>query len=210
MAGRSISSSNGGNKPVDFFTWMAAFLIAIGYFSFIKGTVQGTMDPHSATWTVWFVQDGLMAASAVAAGIGPAAVLPVVWAIGATIMCPLSYKYGSRDPFTPLERGCLILSGCGVVLWAVTGSPMTALVTSVATVTIGGIPTILKAWRDPESESASGWVLMLAATICVALAIQEWTFESGFVPVTVGIFQTVTLLPLLVHKFRPASDHVPA
>lgn len=84
---------------------------------------------------------------------------------------------------------------------------MTALVTSVATVTIGGVPTILKAWQDPESESASGWILMLAATTCVALAIQEWTFESGFVPVTVGIFQTVVLLPLLVHAFRKQRVH---
>lgn len=187
---------------MEFFTILSGILIAIGYVSFIRSTLNGSMKPNSATWIVWFFQDGLMAASALAAGIGPSAVMPVVWFLGAAAMLPLSLKYGSKEPFTALEKTCLALSGLGILLWAATGSPLTALVASVTTVNIGGIPTVLKAWREPASESLVGWLLMLGATASVSLAVQTWTFESGFVPVTVGLFQTTIVLPLLSHALR--------
>lgn len=187
---------------MEFLTVLSGLLIAIGYVSFVKSTLNGSMKPNSATWIVWFFQDGLMAASALAAGIGPSAVMPVVWFLGAAAMLPLSLKYGSKEPFTALEKTCLALSGFGIVLWGVTGSPLLALVASVSTVTIGGIPTVLKAWRDPASESLVGWLLMLSATASVSLAVQTWTFDSGFVPVTVGLFQLTIVLPLFGHALR--------
>lgn len=183
-------------------TALSGLVTAIGYMSFIKGTLRGTMEPNRATWIVWFVQDGLMAASAVMVGIGPAAVMPVVWWVGAAIMLVLSMTRGAHIPFTRLEKACLGLSGVGILLWATTGSPLLALVASVSSACIGGIPTVIKAWEKPETESMSGWLLMFVATVFSSLAIQHWTFESGFLPIMVGALQISILLPLLANTLK--------
>lgn len=179
-------------------TALSGIAIALSYLYIITGT----KNPNRATWGIWFVQDILMAASALVASIGPAAVMPVVWSLGAAIMFGLSMTRGERDPLTQVEKVCIVLSGFGILLWIGTGSPLTALVASVSSATIGGIPVVIKAWEKPETESVSGWLLMLAATIFSSLAIPRWTFEAGFLPITVGILQLFIVAPLVEHGFR--------
>lgn len=181
------------------FTALSGLLIVVAYIDFVRGTLRGPIEPNRATWLVWLVQDVLMAASALVVGIGPAAVMPVVWGLGAGIMFFLSFTHGTRAPITPMEKTCVALSGFGILLWATTGSPILALVASVGSACIGGIPTLVKAWVRPKTEPMNGWLLMFVATIFSSLAIQRWTFESGFLPITVGIMQISILLPLTLH-----------
>lgn len=182
----------------NFLTGLSGLVIAIAYWDFINSTRKGLTKPNRATWFVWMVQDVLMAASALKAGIGPAVVMPVVWAAGAIPMFYLAQTMGEKKPFSALEQFCLVLSGFGILLWTITGDPLLALEASVGAACIGGIPTILKAWSDPASEPMKGWMLMLTATALTALAIKEWTFESGLVPISVGILQLVVLSPLII------------
>jgi len=184
------------------FTAISGLTIAIAYIPFIKGTIRGSVLPNRASWIVWFVQDVLIAASAIMAGAGPAAVMPVVWGLGAAIVLVLSLTKGTRGVFTVLEKACLVLSGLGLFLWATTGSPRLALVASVSAACIGGIPTVVKAWTKPWTEPMSGWLLLILGTVFSALAIQEWTFDSGLLPVAIGLFQLSVAVPLVLHSLN--------
>jgi len=190
------------------FIILSGLAIAVGYIDFIKGTIHGTVIPNRASWIVWFVQDCLLATSALFAGIGPAAVMPVVWGSGAAIMLVLCFKKGTHTPFTVLEKACLFLSGLGIILWATSGSPQLAMITGVSASCIGGIPTLMKAWARPETEPMNGWFLMIIGTLFSSLAIKEWTFDSGFLPVTIGIFQFAVFLPLILHTFTKRDEYV--
>jgi hypothetical protein len=181
------------------FTVLSGLTIAISYIPFVTGTLQGRVVPNRASWSVWFVQDVLIASSAIMAGAGPAAVMPIVWGLGAATMLVLSLTTGTRGAFSRLEKACLALSGLGIVLWATTGSPRVTLVASVSALCIGGIPTVVKAWAQPWTETMSGWLLMILGTIFSALAIQRWTFDSGFLPVVIGLFQVSVALPLVLY-----------
>jgi hypothetical protein len=144
----------------------------------------------------------LIASSAIMAGAGPAAVMPVIWGLGATIMLILSLTKGTRGAFTGLEKACLVLSGVGILLWAATGSPRLTLVASVSALCIGGVPTVVKAWAKPWTETMSGWLLMILGTIFSSLAIQRWTFDSGFLPIVIGLFQLSVALPLVLYALN--------
>ena len=61
------------------FTVLSGLAIVIAFIPFIRGTIQGRVVPNRASWIVWFVQDVLIASSAIMAGVGPAAVMPVIW-----------------------------------------------------------------------------------------------------------------------------------
>jgi hypothetical protein len=184
------------------FTVLSGLAIAIAFIPFIKGTIQGWVVPNRASWIVWFVQDVLIASSAIMAGVGPAAVMPVIWGLGATIMLILSVTKGTRGAFTGLEKASLVLSGLGILLWAITGAPRVALVASVSSVCIGGVPTLVKAWVKPWTETMSGWLLMILGTVFSSLAIQRWTFDSGFLPVVIGLFQLSVTLPLVLYTLN--------
>jgi hypothetical protein len=184
------------------FTVLSGLTIAIAYIPFIKGTLQGSVVPNRASWLVWFVQNVLMASSAITAGVGPAAVMPVIWGLGATVMLILSMTKGTRGAFTGLEKACLVLSGLGILLWATTGSPRLALVASLGAVLVGGVPTVVKAWVKPWTETMSGWLLMVLGTVFISLAIQRWTFDSGFLPIVSGLFQSSVALPLVLYKLN--------
>ena len=185
-------------------TVLSGVTIAISYIPFIRGTLRGWVVPNRASWTVWFVQDVLIASSAIMAGVGPAAVMPVIWGLGAAIMLTLSLTKGTRGAFTGLEKACLVLSGLGILLWATTGAPRVTLVASVSALVIGGIPTVVKAWAKPWTETMSGWLLMILGTVFSALAIQRWTFDSGFLPVVIGLFQLSVALPLVLYTLNGA------
>jgi hypothetical protein len=51
----------------------------------------------------------------------------------------------------------------------------------------------------------SGWLLMLLGTVFGALAIQEWTFDSGLVPVAIGLFQLSVALPLVLYTLNGSA-----
>ena len=184
------------------FTVLSGLTIAISYIPFIRGTIQGRVVPNRASWIVWFVQDVLIASSAIMAGVGPAAVMPVIWGLGATMMLILSLTKGTRGAFTGLEKACLVLSGLGILLWATTGAPRLTLVASVSALCIGGVPTVVKAWVKPWTETMSGWLLMILGTVFSSLAIQRWTFDSGFLPVVIGLFQLSIALPLVLYTLN--------
>jgi hypothetical protein len=184
------------------FTVLSGLTIAIAYIPFIRGTIQGWVVPNRASWLVWFVQDVLMASSAIMAGVGPAAVMPVIWGLGAAVMLILSLTKGTRGAFTGLEKACLVLSGLGILLWATTGAPRLALVASVSAACIGGVPTVVKAWVKPWTETMSGWLLMILGTVFGSLAIQRWTFESGFLPIAMGLFQLSVALPQVLYTLN--------
>ena len=184
------------------FTVLSGLAIAIAFIPFIRGTIQGSVVPNRASWIVWFVQDVLIASSAIMAGVGPAAVMPVIWTLGAAMMLVLSLTKGTRGSFTGLEKASLVLSGLSVLLWAATGVPRLALVASVSAVCIGGVPTLVKAWVKPWTETMSGWLLMILGTVFSSLAIQRWTFDSGFLPVVIGLFQLSVTLPLVLYTLN--------
>jgi len=107
------------------------------------------------------------------AGVGPAAVMPVIWGLGATMVPILSLTKGTCGAFTGLEKACLILSGLGILLWVTTGAPRLALVASVSALCIGGLPTLVKAWVKPWTQTMSGWLLMFLGTVFSSLAVQR-------------------------------------
>lgn len=176
---------------------LSGVAIAGAYVPFVVGTLRGPIVPNRATWLSWFVLDCLMAASGIASNIGPSVIMPIIWGVGAAIMLWLAFTKGSRDPFTILEKTCLVMSGVGILLWATVGSPRLAMIASVSACAIGGIPTLIKAWKQPWTESMAGWLLMITGSIFSSLAVEVWTFDSGFLPITMGVYQTIVTIPLV-------------
>ena len=95
----------------------------------------------------------------------------------------------------------------GIVLWALTDNPNLAIVFSLVADVFAGLPTFIKAYRYPETESSVAYAISTFGFGLSILAIQTYTFETyAFV---IYLFAMNGLLAILASRKRqaPAHDH---
>ncbi len=176
--------------------------VLVAYSLFVWSALFGPFVPNKATWTVWCVQDGLMAIFARSGENKSVAMLPGAWASGALVLVFIAFFIkGKNEPLKREEKACLALSGVGIFLSFVLG-PTAGLVATMASAYVGGWPTLEKAWKDPTSEPGLGWILMLTASSFAMLGIEEWDFASGFLPVAAAVLQVNILIPITLHRIK--------
>jgi hypothetical protein len=94
----------------------------------------------------------------------------------------VAYRYGDRS-FSRFDKGCFVAVAMSVVLWAVSGTPLVAMVLCILIDLLGALPTVRKVWSEPESEDKLSWGLFTLANAINLAAIESWTFAGALYPV---------------------------
>jgi len=98
-----------------------------------------------------------------------------------------------------LDIFCGILSLFGLLLWSVTKNGNLAIIFSVFADGAAGIPTIIKAYNIPESESYQIYQLLAINAIITLLAIKTWNFAHFGFPLYILL---LCLIMISLVKFR--------
>ena len=182
------------------------FGIAAGVIEFISlpiyvhSILNGATKPDRVTWWVLALISTLIAISYYASGARDTLWLPIVYAMCMLIIALLSLKYG-EGPITLnfLDRISLIGALLSAAVWWMIHSPVPALFLNVATEFIGLIPTIIKSYRRPWTESKAAWIIGTIAALLNILAISEWTLVIAFYPIYVFVTDVI-IMYFLVRK----------
>lgn len=76
---------------------------------------------------------------------------------------------------------CGILSLVGLGLWLLTGQGIVAIVFAIAADGLAFLPTLIKAWRYPETEGLGEYLPAVLSGLLALAIIPEWTLvESAF------------------------------
>lgn len=78
-----------------------------------------------------------------------------------------------------------------LVLWRITGDGMVALLFSIVADLLAALPTVLKSYQYPQTESAGTFWAGVIATIINLLTLSHFTFISASVSVYVLIINLV-------------------
>jgi hypothetical protein len=158
---------------------IGAIIGSLGGFYYLYETIVGKAQPNRITWLLWgifpmviFVAqrvqgvEGLSWASFVA-GFTPLLV------VAASFFNEKAYwKSEPRDYY--LMAAAII----GIVLWAVTDTPNVALLFSLLADMLASMPTLIKAYRHPHSESWIAYVISASGFGMSVLSIQTYNCES--------------------------------
>lgn len=180
---------------------LAAALFFGGFVPYIYTIVRGRTKPSKASWVIWASLDLLTAMGMYASGslngqmIGAAG--------GAWTVACLSLWYGEHG-WKPLDKVCLLAGGIGIILWLTMGSPLPAIITANVILAVGGIPTLVAAWKDPCRENRLTWTLFWLSCLCAILAIPQWTMEDALQPINFAAFDTA-MMGILLFRPRPAT-----
>jgi hypothetical protein len=171
----------------------------IGILFYIKETLKGTTKPNKITWLLWSLAPLIAASAAFANGVRWS-VLPVFMAgFGPLLVFIASFinkkSYWKLGIFDYL---CGLFSVLALVLWGITNEPNIAIVFSIASDGFAAIPTLVKAWKYPETESMGPYAATIFSVLISFAAIKIWNFSSLAFPIY--LFVICTLLIIAIYR----------
>ena len=184
-------------------------ILALGiatYVSMIWQMLSGSYSPSFFSRGVWFLL-GINSFAGVLLGDGTKAsiVLALTLFIGNGAVFVVSYKKGSRE-FGTAEKISLVLLLISTVTWLVLQEPYVGLIMSLVAHFIGGIPTIWRVAKRPESEQAYHWYLFCAASVLSIIASEKADLKAVVFPIYFACFDGLIIIlanrKRLMHLFK--------
>jgi hypothetical protein len=118
-------------------------------------------------------------------------------ACGAWVVASFAIKYGTAG-WTILDKFCLVGAVVGIVLWQFFHDPIFGIMTSLAVVFLGSIPTFVSAWQDPSREDKWAWIIFEISCVCALFGVPKWTLADAAQPITFFVIETVMMFILFV------------
>lgn len=169
---------------ISFVHWLVILssLISLsGGISYVRGINKGTAKPNLVTWFMWALAPLIGVGAAISAHadlwgvvrIFLAGFIPVIVII-AVFKNPRSYW-----KLTTFDFLCGICSLIALIIWLGIDKPVIAVLFAAIGDAFAGLPTIIKAWRHPETENGLTYVASLVSVCLVLPSIQIWNIENS-------------------------------
>lgn len=162
--------------------YVGAVLSAVGVASYLIPTLKGRTKPNRVTWFFWGLAPLIAFVAELDEGVGPQALMTLMVGLGpamiflASFVNPAAYWRLGR-----FDIGCGVFCLLAITLWLVTEQGTLAIALTIAADAIAGIPTVVKAYRHPRTESP--WVFWVGSgyAAITLLSIDHWDFAHyGF------------------------------
>jgi len=164
----------------EYFAVIGAAIGSLGGFYYLVETIRGKTKPNRVTWLLWGLFPMIIFVAQRAQGVE--GLSWASFAAGFTPFLILLASFINKEAYWKTESRDYVLMGAaiaGIVLWALTDDPNLAIVFSLVADIFAGLPTFIKAYRYPETES---WVAYAISTFGFGLsilAIQTYSFETS-------------------------------
>lgn len=149
---------------------IALLLNLLGYIPYVRDIFRHKVKPHRITWGVWTILTTITAFNQVVNGGGYSSLFFISTALLVSIVFILSFKYGVGGA-SKIDLICLGLAIILLIYWVTLQETYISTVLAVIIDGIGAIPTIIKTYKKPETESYPQWTLAGIAGIFTMLAV---------------------------------------
>ncbi len=178
----------------------AAFNL-VGSITYVIATVQGKTKPNRVTWFLWALAPLIAFAAMIREGVSPLDGL-MTFMVGFGPLMVFIASFVNKDSFwkiSTFDIVCGVLSVLGIVAWAVTRTGAVAILFSVIADALALLPTLVKSWKEPESENHVVFMNGAISALITLLALKTYNFDHLAFPIY--IFVTCIVLTALI-KFK--------
>ncbi|MDE2399876.1 MAG: hypothetical protein KGL67_02610 [Patescibacteria group bacterium] len=175
------------------------FIQLIGVFFYIRAMVFGTTRPNRVTWFIWALAPLIATWLALKAGAG-LSILPVFMA-GFNPVLVLIASFLIKNGYwkiTKLDIVCGFFALVSMFLWIITHSFSISIFFAILSDALAAIPTIIKSWKYPETETASAYLGGIIANALGLAIIKIWSFPIYFS----GFYFIILNLILIIFIYR--------
>ncbi len=181
-----------------FFGIVSSLFILIGAIPYIKDIFKKQVRPHVLSWLGWGLITGLGAAAMYADGSTWMAVIVFTNTVAclSIVFFSVIRKVGVWET-SHLDWFFFFMGILGVVLWQTLDMAVLALICAIIADFAFGIPTIIKTYKNPETETPFVWVAATLSGLFSLFAIQVIAFHEIAYPVYLLFFDSAVLLLVL-------------
>ena len=156
---------------------------AVGSLAYLVDTVKGKVKPNRVSFLLWSIAPFIAFAAQIKQGVGLESLmtfstgfLPLTTFIASFVNKKAEWK------ITKFDLVCGVLSIIGLILWLITKVGNVAITFSILADGLAAIPTIVKAYKYPDTEKAWPWIATVFGVVLTLLTLHELTFaNSGFI-----------------------------
>jgi hypothetical protein len=190
---------------------------AAGAAVYLRDTLRGTTQPNRVTWLLWAVAPLLAAAVEFNEGAGLRA-LPtfMVGFMPLLIFIGSFHNSASVWKVRRMDYACGVVSVVGTIVWLVTRNGVLAISAAIAADFLAGIPTLMKSWTHPGSETVHSYIGAVISMVILLLTVDHWTFDVVAFPLFVACVASVESILIglelgpRVHRVRHPGAGAPA
>jgi len=168
---------------------LGAALNIYGTWGYLVDTLKGKTQPNRMSWFLWAATPLIGTAAALAKG-ATWITLPV-FAIGLCDLAVFVVSFVNPKAYWKLQLldwACGLCSVLALVLWAITKEPNYAIIFAILSDGLAAVPTVVKAWQHPETESGFVYITSFISALTSFAAVRTWSFaEIGFPIYMLGI-----------------------
>jgi hypothetical protein len=161
------------------FIYLGIAIGFLGQLSYLIDTIKGKTKPNKVTWAVWAFAPLIAFWATIRQGVGVQSLLTFMVGFGPLVI--LIASFASKKAYwktTKLDLICGGLAIIGLILWKITGTGNLAIFFSIIADGLAAIPTIIKSYKQPETENSNGYLGTTVAALITLLTIKIWSFEQ--------------------------------
>jgi hypothetical protein len=203
------------------FVYLGAAIGAVGSLIYARDTWRGTTQPNRVTWLLWAFAPLLAFAVELRSGVGLRTLTTFIIGFMPLVVFVASFHNpASVWKIRRIDYACGAMSLAGTAAWLATQNGVVAIVSAIAADFLAGIPTMIKSWTHPESETITSYIGAAVNSGLLLLTIDRWTTAVAAFPLFILCIATVQVIvvggkpgPRLRHarsrrRGSPASDPI--
>lgn len=165
------------------FVIVGTLIGAVGALAYLVDTVKGKVKPNRVSFLLWSIAPFIAFAAQIKQGVGLESLMTFSTGFLPILTFAASFVNKKAEwKITRFDLLCGFLSIIGLVLWLITKVGNIAIFFSIIADGLAAIPTVVKAYKYPDTELAWPWIATVVGVILTLLTLTEWTFaNSGFI-----------------------------
>lgn len=184
--------------------YLSLILAIIGYGSYIIDTYMGVTKPNRVSWSLWALAALVTLGSQRQLGGG----IQLLYTAMQVVLLLTIFLVSFRDKkgywkLTKYDFLCGGISLIGIICLLFAHRPLAALWLGILSDFSASIPTLLKCYSHPKTESWRAYALAILSSLIAVLTVKPWLFVNYsfafYVMLINVVFVTLILMPR--HKY---------
>ena len=174
------------------FIILGTLIGAVGSLAYLIDTVKGKVKPNRVSFLLWSIAPFIAFAAQIKQGVGLESLMTFSTGfLPFTVFIASFVNKKAEWKITKFDLICGVLSIVGLILWLVTKVGNIAITFSILADALAAVPTLVKAYRYPDTEIAWPWIATVFGVVLTLLTLNRLTFANSAFIIYILIVNTL-------------------
>lgn len=177
---------------------LSSLVVLVGGIPYLRDIRRGNAHPHVLSWLGWAFITALGAFAMLAEG--SQWVVAILFANTALCLVIAGYSIMKRVGVWATTVYDFVFFGLGIIgliLWQTLNLPILALICAILADFCFGLPTIIKTYKDPSTETPFVWATATISGLLSLFAVRNFLFAEVAYPLYLFLFDSTVLILVL-------------